>query len=288
MFNNKNFLQMRTILQNKKHLSFLGLTTLLSVALSSCSSSQQFIDTDGIYNSERYKPVPTHNESEYYVKYFEEKTQEATHFTDIDNYNSYNNGAPAWGDTTSETVVYSFDSNYYSNWMSPWHMYNGWGSMYWGWGFSFYGYGWGYPYYGYGYRWGYPYYGYGHNFYGFRNNVSYSNNIRSTPNRYISPARNTNSRIASRQLNNTTLANSRNISTARQTVQTRNQTNSNVRSTNTRYQNNNTRVNTSRNENFRNSSPTMRTSSPSTGRGMNSGGMGGGGGRSISTGGGRR
>lgn len=286
---------MRTMLQNHKSLSLLGLAAIVGFSITSCSSSQPYIDTDGIYNSEKYKPVETHENNEYYTKYFEEKKTEADHFTDIDNYTSYSTGAPAWGDSSSETIIYNYGGGYYNDWMSPWGF--GWNSPYysWGWGSSFWG--WGYPYYGWGsgyYGWYSPYYygygyGYGYPFYGTGRNVSYASNHRTVGDRFISPAgRNTNTRTASRQMNNTTLANSRNISTARIQNNTRTSSNVPTREYNTRTQNNNNRNQTiNRNEINRSSTPTMRTTTPSTGRSMSTGGMGGGG-RSMSTGGGRR
>ena len=274
---------MRTMLQKHRTLSVLGFTAMLSLALTSCSISQPYIDTDGIYNNEKYKPVETHENKEYYSKYFEEKKKDTEHFTDIESYSSYSVGSPAWGDTSSETIVYNYGNGFYNDWMSPWGF--GWNSPYysWGWGGSL---GlWGYPYYGFGagyYGWNSPYYAWGYPYYGYGRNVSYASNHRTSGNRYITPAnRSTNTRLASRQLNNSTLANSRNISNSRF-----NNTNNNrsIQNTTRNQSINNNRMNTRDTNINRSSSPSVRQSSTPS-RGSFGGGFNGGG---RSTSGGRR
>src|SRR5690606_21582039 len=276
---------MRTILHTRKSLSFLGISAFLGLTLASCSSTQPYIDTDGVYNSEKVKPVETHNQSEYYSKYFKEKKQEADYFTDIDNYNSYTTGAPGWGENDTNVVVYNYYGGFYNSWYDPWYYGWGWISPYWGWN-SYWG--WDYPYYGWGgyYGWYSPYYcyyGWGYPYYRSWRNISYSSNHRTVSNRVNSASsRITQNRTYSRQLNNSTLANSRNISTARMSTTTR-EINTPTRDNTNRTQ----RIESSRStryDSYRTSTPT-RTSSPSSGRSISTGSSGG---RSISTGGGRR
>lgn len=285
MFNNKNFLQMRTLTKIKKGLPIFGLATTACLLLVSCGSTQSYIDTDGVYNSERQKVVETHHNSNYYEKYFEEKTQEAEYFTDIENYNSYQEGAAGWGDHTSETVIHNNWYNYYGNWMSPW--YGGFGFHWyssWGWGYPYYA--WGYPYYYGYYGWGYPHYGY--------SNIRTSRAVahRNTGIRPAAFTRNGQlSRNTIRSQRNTTLARTRTMVDERtrstifrdDRVPTR-QTNSSLRNNrqNDYYRTSPSR-NSTRNSDFRTptrtQTPTMRTSSPS------SRGFGGstGSGRSMST-----
>ena len=145
----------------------VGFFAAAGVSLTACSGlNQQVYDVDGIYNNSKIVVEDTHENNEYYSKYFKDKSEEMDeYFTDIENYSSnYNKANGAWGDTTSETQIY-YNYPYSSfGWGYP---YYGGGYYDWGWSLGFgYGWGgyWGYPYYGYG--WGYPYYGWYYPYYG--------------------------------------------------------------------------------------------------------------------------
>lgn len=236
-------------LHSIKKLMFLGVIST-GLVLTSCSSTQQYVDTDGVYNSERQLPQQTHFNKDYYSKYFEEKNIDAEHFTNIDDYSSYQGGAAPWGEDVSQTVILNHAPFYNHMAFFPhWHYNWGWHNSFWSWN---YGWGsWHYPYLGYNYGWTgwyYPTYGYYHN-----NNVSYATTRRLATTRTITPAnRSTISRNSHRTISNSTLANTRNISTARMTTRVSDystsrqstRSNDNVRRTNDSRNYNTTRTST--------------------------------------------
>lgn len=255
--------------------SIAGLLGAVLFSTSSCSLQQTYIDTDGIYNKERYKEPPTYNHTEYYQQYFKERAADAQEYvTDIENYSSYDNqGYAGWGDNTSETNIYLYDNSYwgyggfgFGMGFGGWYGwgYPGWyGSPYWGWGYG----GWGYPYYGHRYR-----------------NVSYSSNRRMyNDNRYITNNSYRNSRNVSDVRNTRSVTPRRTISTPAVVSDRISRNNSNSRFDNTSrsrssYRNDSFNNNRSNNTRFNSSSssPRMSTGSPRMS-------TGGGGGR-ISTG----
>ncbi len=156
--------------------SLLSIVTLslLFISLISCGSSQSaYNENDGIYGSDKKEKevvLVRDTKSDYYQTYFSgESDQQEEYFTDIDEYNGYqetdtlyeeeqyNEGYGPWEYATGSPIInvyagfgIGFGYGYGYGWGYPWYGY--------GYGYPWYGYGWGYP----GYGWGYPGYGWGY------------------------------------------------------------------------------------------------------------------------------
>ena len=142
---------MKTNIYPSKSL-LLSITLFISLLMVSCGTYQNssYYERDGIYgNSEvrNVERVPNSNSNNHYQDYFsslQDDNQSTEIFTDIDNYNSFNDtnqvnddDYAGWGNNTAET---SINLNSYNSGFS------------FGLGYGYSSYGWGYPYYG----WNYP------------------------------------------------------------------------------------------------------------------------------------
>ena len=276
---------MKTYIFSLKKASLYTLFGLSSILLASCGSYQNssYYDNDGIYGGttvSRIENTQRPEQNNAYAGYFkslQDDPQSNEVFTDVDNYNNYDeNQSPDdhyadWGNNYARTNINIYPNNNwgmnygfgygfpYSNWG-----YSGWGYSNFGWGspYSYGYYGWNSPFYGVG--WNNPYYGYGWNSYGYNsfNNNNYNNSynrVRSTSNssrgNYSINSRYNSGTSARSSQSNTTSRRSYNSSTNTAPVFSRN---SSSNSTSRSYDSsNNTR---------RESSTPTRTYTPSTSR----------------------
>lgn len=155
MYNNKNLQIMKTYCVNLPKPSLKSIFGFLSLFFfASCGTYQNssFYDTDGIYGSSdtRVRKQKTNDDSGIaYQSYFNSLQQENEVFTDVENYNSYDensnsntlSGNPGWGGNSQGININYFPNNFGMNWGLGWGMpFNNWG-----WGMPFNNWGWGMP-----------------------------------------------------------------------------------------------------------------------------------------------
>ena len=275
-------------------LSFISM--LFFVACGSYQNSSYY-DTDGIYGSSdtKVRKQKTYDDSGIvYQSYFNSLQQENEVFTDIENYNSYDensnpntlSGNPGWGGNSQGININYFPNNFGMNWGLGWGMpFNNWG-----WGMPFNNWGWGMPLghwntmnFGWGFggfggfwgngfnNWGWGYPNYGSNFVNYSNGRSYSHNESRRGSNYnnLNPSGND---IGRREIQNSTSNYSnQNLYNRRGTTPTFGRNFNTIQNTN--YINNNagrSRVNSSNNPNLtpnrtnsRNDSNPVRRETPS-------------------------